>query len=466
MQRILISVISSLIFINANSQDISIFQKGIKYLNDFTDFRSDRPDADSAYYCLQKLAARTEYAEMLKRLLHQSFVQAFILSKEMDSSDKKIYQKRRHLADQILAKAMGDTSAVLLNALQPLYLWKTIQDNQGNTSLQATITENFLKTQIAPGNIYDQYAGRYGLMIYKIISVNRELKPLAEKLLTAIYTNLEKNQIPAVESTKTDTLAKRAWYRYLFAYANFMASKNSDDKLILLKKASDFSPDSQDRLFRFAYYYDMKFLIEGEDKNSFSPDYLGYLAKTSSDTDKVTSLLLEIALLDPEYKVQLKEYYTRTNGSTIRFDDFWRKGINAKARDSYPIDLTLVDQSQFELSKYAGKWVLLDFWGTWCTPCRAEHPDLQKLYTSFIANNTPKIAVLTIACKDSEEMVLAYMREKKYTFPVAMSDGKIENTYPVTGYPTKLLITPERKFITIPYGIDWVAYLKEYVNFD
>ena len=89
---------------------------------------------------------------------------------------------------------------------------------------------------------------------------------------------------------------------------------------------------------------------------------------------------------------------------------------------------------------------------------------MQKFYDSVVLQNTGKISLLTIACKDTEEKVNKYMTDNKYSFPVAMADNAIEKTYVVQGYPTKVLITPQRKYIVIPYNVDWVDFIRQYAN--
>ena len=89
---------------------------------------------------------------------------------------------------------------------------------------------------------------------------------------------------------------------------------------------------------------------------------------------------------------------------------------------------------------------------------------MQKFYDSTIKTNSSKIALLTVACRDTEDKVTSYMTEKKFSFPVAMSDNQIEKTYKVPGYPTKLLVTPEGKYILVPFGSDWISFVKHYAD--
>ena len=146
------------------------------------------------------------------------------------------------------------------------------------------------------------------------------------------------------------------------------------------------------------------------------------------------------------------------------FVSFWRNAIDSAGTNAPIIALNLIDKGRFSSNSHKGKWILLDFWGTWCGPCRAEHPDVQKFYESTVEKNTKTLTLLTIACRDNLIKVDSYMKGHRYTFPVAMSDGKIEKKFNVQGYPTKVLITPSSKYITIPYGADWVSFVNNYID--
>lgn len=89
---------------------------------------------------------------------------------------------------------------------------------------------------------------------------------------------------------------------------------------------------------------------------------------------------------------------------------------------------------------------------------------MQKFYKEIVSKDSNNFTMLTISCKDQQDKVNAYIKENKYSFPVAMANGTIEATYNVYSYPTKLLITPQGKYIIIPFGIDWVNFIKRYAN--
>ncbi len=112
------------------------------------------------------------------------------------------------------------------------------------------------------------------------------------------------------------------------------------------------------------------------------------------------------------------------------------------------IDFTLRDQFGVEhtLSDYKGKVVFLNFWATWCPPCRAEMPDIQKLYEEYGQNQGEEVIILGVAAPNisgegSEEEIAAFLSDHGYTYPVLMdTTGEIMNRYGIMSYPTTFMI--------------------------
>ena len=111
-------------------------------------------------------------------------------------------------------------------------------------------------------------------------------------------------------------------------------------------------------------------------------------------------------------------------------------------------DFTLKDQfgNSHTLSDYQGKTVFLNFWGTWCPPCRNEMPEIQELYEEY-GENQEDVVILGVShpgmgSEGSKEEVAAFMEEKGYTYPTLMDErGQISfYTYYVTAFPTTFMI--------------------------
>lgn len=112
------------------------------------------------------------------------------------------------------------------------------------------------------------------------------------------------------------------------------------------------------------------------------------------------------------------------------------------------IDFTLVDQFGVEhtLSDYKGKTVFLNFWATWCPPCRAEMPDIQKLFEEYGENTGEELIVLGIAAPNygsekSEEGIIEFLEQNDYSYPVLMdTTGDIFRQYGIMSFPTTFMI--------------------------
>lgn len=115
-------------------------------------------------------------------------------------------------------------------------------------------------------------------------------------------------------------------------------------------------------------------------------------------------------------------------------------------------DFTLPDiqGNSFTLSSLRGKWVVLDFWGSWCGWCIKGIPDMKKYYEKYAG----KFEIVGIDCRDTEEKWKATV--EKYGLPWlhvynTEADGTPDK-YAVQGYPTKIIIDPEGKIDKIVIG--------------
>lgn len=112
------------------------------------------------------------------------------------------------------------------------------------------------------------------------------------------------------------------------------------------------------------------------------------------------------------------------------------------------------DGKPVSLSDFRGKWVVIDFWGTWCPWCIKGFPELKKAYEEL----KPKLEVLGVACNDKYDAWLNGL--KKYELPWVNvynpenGDGKVLEDYAVEGFPTKVIVSPEGKIANITVGED------------
>ena len=110
-------------------------------------------------------------------------------------------------------------------------------------------------------------------------------------------------------------------------------------------------------------------------------------------------------------------------------------------------DFTLTDQysNEHTLSDYQGKTVFLNFWATWCPPCRSEMPEIQELYENY-GSNEEDLIVLGIAApgygdEGTVEEITEFLNENEYTFPVVMDEtGEMFYRYGISAFPTTFMI--------------------------
>ena len=92
----------------------------------------------------------------------------------------------------------------------------------------------------------------------------------------------------------------------------------------------------------------------------------------------------------------------------------------AEAFSSAPLfSIQTIDGKTLSLSDLKGKGVIVNFWATWCPPCRAEIPDMIELQNEYASQFT----FIGIALNDQEDKVRAFISEKGMNYPVAMDNG-------------------------------------------
>lgn len=163
----------------------------------------------------------------------------------------------------------------------------------------------------------------------------------------------------------------------------------------------------------------------------------GYLSKISGTTGAASE----------EKKENQKEKDTEKEDTSSKESADSENGAQDEEKIA-AVDFTLKDQygKEHTLSEYKGKTVFLNFWATWCPPCKAEMPDIQKIYESYDKEGEDALVVLGVASPNiggegSEEEVKAFLEENGYTYPVVMdTTGEIFSSYGISSYPTTFMI--------------------------
>ena len=106
------------------------------------------------------------------------------------------------------------------------------------------------------------------------------------------------------------------------------------------------------------------------------------------------------------------------------------------------------------LSALKGKVVFLNFWATWCGPCRDEMPSMEILYKRF---KDEGLEILAVNCQEGQEQVIAFMTDYGLSFPALLDvDGRVSGAYGIQAIPTSFLIDRDGRIILRLVGsINW-----------
>ena len=111
------------------------------------------------------------------------------------------------------------------------------------------------------------------------------------------------------------------------------------------------------------------------------------------------------------------------------------------------------------LSEFRGQVVLINFWATWCAPCRKEMPYLEQIYQRY---ERLGVTLLGVNVEDGPEEAKAFLKETPVTFPVLFdTDKTVSSLYGVEAMPTTILVDRQGKIRFIHYGYQ-AGYENEY----
>jgi peroxiredoxin len=104
-------------------------------------------------------------------------------------------------------------------------------------------------------------------------------------------------------------------------------------------------------------------------------------------------------------------------------------------------ELKELNGSAYRLSSLKGKVVFINFWATWCPPCREEMPSMQKLYDKF---RDAGLEILAVDLQEDAKTVRPFVEEHRLTFPILLDEkGILVSKYGVRGLPTSYIINRE-----------------------
>lgn len=118
----------------------------------------------------------------------------------------------------------------------------------------------------------------------------------------------------------------------------------------------------------------------------------------------------------------------------------WNRGAPTVAvgRPAPKFSLAALDRDVIQLDDFAGQAIMLNFWATWCGPCRNEMPAMQRVYERYRDDG---FVILAVNFLETEGQVKRFIEDVGATFPVAYDiTGGVSDMYLVRGFPTSVFI--------------------------
>ncbi len=237
-------------------------------------------------------------------------------------------------------------------------------------------------------------------------------------------------------------------------YKNLLLGMDSLNNLIQFYTMSPQAPQNQDKLIhslfdkRNAIRYEQDKVMVNYMKKNLDKDLSGYyLLRRPTEYFIEYYDQLENSVKNGAFKVQLDKMLVEAK----KYEQKIENESNVKAGETAP-DFTLkdIEGNDFTLSSIKGKYIVLDFWGSWCGPCISGFPHMKEYYNKY----KDKVEFVGIACKDKEDKWKNAVDKAELTWVQLINDPSrdVTVTYSIMAYPTKIILDENRKIIAFIRG--------------
>ncbi|RYE26718.1 MAG: TlpA family protein disulfide reductase [Sphingobacteriaceae bacterium] len=423
---------------------------------------------DSAYEISKYLLKKNE----LKGWMQESFAQNLISSSGKELTENEDFKKHlkekgitadsvrkiiarikqeRTNAVRLLTQFHADKDPLMRQHTDALYLWVEAK-NHDQDGVFLVKSGNKLM-QMNDLYMHRGNGGRYALLIYKLlvqahksIEANVLLQKTINRLSGYVADTLNINRYA------DQNILAYAWYlRYTAAKA-----KDSVKALQYLSLAAQNSPKNNNEK-AYTSFYDQYFLGS---KESYREEFFKALFN-SGNNEEALKIFAEHINAEPESLDEMQKTY-QSYFPEKNFKQFFTNNIISTWKTAPDFTLKGINGLEKSIKDFKGSWLAIDFWGTWCPPCRKEMPDINAFDGELKEGKHSGITFLSIACRDSEENVKSFFAENNYNLPAVMSNRTVEQQYGINEYPSKILVSPNGKMLTLKNGDDWKAIVKKF----
>ncbi|RME09993.1 MAG: TlpA family protein disulfide reductase [Ardenticatenia bacterium] len=151
---------------------------------------------------------------------------------------------------------------------------------------------------------------------------------------------------------------------------------------------------------------------------------------------------------------------------SVRPPSFWeqqrRQAASPQSEETWPVGLTDASGRTWTEADFKGRTLVLNFWASWCGPCRQELPELQTMARTYADQG---VIVLLINTDEPPQVVERFLREEGLTLPYTIdTDGRWQQRYHVRALPTTLVFAPDGDMTARITGWRGTAYLRRAIE--
>jgi len=129
----------------------------------------------------------------------------------------------------------------------------------------------------------------------------------------------------------------------------------------------------------------------------------------------------------------------------------------AGIRDPVELPLQKLDGSPLKLVDFHGKFVVMEFWATWCPPCRVEGKLFEQVLENF--RNETRVAFLAVNADEDRSLVPDFVKEEGWTAPVVYAQG-LDQLLGIRALPTVMIMDPSGRVIFRQTGLDFTTFVE------
>ncbi|MCF6241426.1 MAG: TlpA family protein disulfide reductase [Bacteroidales bacterium] len=170
-------------------------------------------------------------------------------------------------------------------------------------------------------------------------------------------------------------------------------------------------------------------------------NYLKKKSKFSIATDILIFAFI-IALIFPSSRIEVMAFVNKIRVAIVQPDLKNEENAVQLTENDFAWTFEDMNGTEHSLNDYKGKVLFINLWATWCPPCVAEMPSIQKLYNKFKNNNQIEFLIIS---SEKPEIIKKFIQKRGFTFPVKIAKYQLPDALYTQSIPTTFLISKSGK---------------------